>query len=173
MCACTGTSWGWMPNDPVSDFDWLIKMMVDVICRDGNWLLNVGPDKDGHIPAEVAARLREIGAWLKENGESVYKTRGGPFEPVDNVYGATFRDNTVYLHILDVEAFRKETLPNIPYKIMSASYKGCELKFTQEEQGVTITLPEQVEKEADTIVVLTVEGQIAPKEADIHFTGKE
>ena len=173
MCACTGTSWGWMPNDPVSDFDWLIKMMVDVVCRDGNWLLNVGPDKDGHIPAPVAERLREIGAWLNKNGESIYKTRGGPFEPVDNVYGATFRENTIYLHILDVDAFRKETLPNIPYKVTSASYKGTAIDFKQDEEGIRLTLPKNVEKEADTIVVLTVDGEIAPKEADIHFTGKE
>ena len=173
MCACTGTSWGWMADDPVSDFDWLIKMMVDVVCRDGNWLLNVGPDRNGHVPAEVAARLREIGAWLKENGESIYKTRGGPFEPIDNVFGATFNKNKIYLHILNTEEFAKVTLPNIPYKILSATYKGSQVSFIQDEKGVKVSLPENLVKEPDTIIVLTTETQVQPKEEDIHFTGKE
>lgn len=173
MCACTGTSWGWMADDPVSDFDWLIKMMVDVVCRDGNWLLNVGPDKNGHIPQPVADRLREIGAWLKENGESIYKTRGGPFEPIDNVFGATCHGNKIYLHILDTKEFAKVTLPNIPYKIISASYKGTDVAFVQDENGVKVTLPENLAKEPDTIIVLTVDGEVQPKEEDIHFTGKE
>lgn len=174
MCVCSGTSWGWMANDPVSDFDWLIKMMVDVVCRDGNWLVNVGPDKDGHIPPQVIARMKEIGDWLRENGESIYKTRGGPFEPVDNVYGSTYHENKVYIHILDTERFAKEVLPNIPYTIQSCTYKGTEVAFTQEDAGIKITLPKNLEKEADTILVLTLSEAVkTEKEAEIYFTGKE
>lgn len=174
MCVCSGTSWGWMADDPVSDFDWLIKMMVDVVCRDGNWLVNIGPDRNGHVPAEVVKRMKEIGAWLKENGETIYKTRGGPIEPVDNVYGTTYRDNQIFLHITDLDAFREMKLPAIEYNIKSVTYKNQPLEFVQDESGITITIPDSMEKEADNIIYITTDTAVkTKKQADIYFTGKE
>lgn len=173
MCVCSGCSWGWMADDPVSEFDWLVKMIVDVITRDGNILLNIGPDKDGHVRPDVAIRMREIGAWLKENEEAVYKTRGGPFEPVDHVYGATYRENRIFLHILDTEKFAEEILPALPYTILNCSLKGETLSFTQSEDGIRIVLPANLKKEADTIVTLTLAEHVKPAETqEIHFTGK-
>ncbi len=174
MCVCSGTSWGWMANDPVSDFDWLIKMIVDVVCRDGNMLMNVGPDRNGHVPEAVQARMRQIGQWLQENGETIYKTRGGPIEPVDNVYGATYRDNQIFLHITDTEAFAKETLPALPYTVQSCAYKGQPVSFTQEGGILRIELPENLSHEADTIITMTLTENVKPADhGDIHFTGKE
>ena len=80
---------------------------------DGNILLNVGPDKDGVIPEEAVARLMEIGAWMQANGESIYGTRGGPFQPVDDVYGSTYKDNKIFVHILDWERFQGMRLPAV------------------------------------------------------------
>lgn len=174
MCLCSGCSWGWMEDDPVSDFDWLIQMIVNVITRDGNILLNIGPDKNGHVRPDVAERAREIGRWLKENQEAVYKTRGGPFEPVDDVYGSVWRENRIFLHILDTEKFKKETLPFIPYTVRSCTLKGQELPFSQNENGIRITLPKNPERCADTIVTITLTENIIPAETqEIHFTGKE
>lgn len=174
MCVCSGCSWGWMADDPVSDFDWLIHMLVDVVTRDGNLLLNVGPDKNGHIRPDVAERMRQIGAWLRENGDTIYKTRGGPIEPVDHVYGTTYRENEIFLHILDTEAFRNEVLPSIPYEITSCTYKGEALCFTQDEAQIQIQLPENLEKEADTIIRIQLKECVREKEQmEIHFTGKE
>lgn len=174
MCVCSGCSWGWMADDPVSDFDWLIHMLVDVVTRDGNLLLNVGPDKNGHIRPDVAERMRQIGAWLRENGDTIYKTRGGPIDPVDHVYGTTYRENEIFLHILDTEAFRNEVLPSIPYEITSCTYKGEALCFTQDEAQIQIQLPENLEKEADTIIRIRLKECVREKEQmEIHFTGKE
>lgn len=174
MCVCSGCSWGWMADDPVSGFDWLIHMLVDVVTRDGNLLLNVGPDKNGHIRPDVAERMRQIGAWLRENGDTIYKTRGGPIEPVDHVYGTTYRENEIFLHILDTEAFRNEVLPSIPYEITSCTYKGEALCFTQDEAQIQIQLPENLEKEADTIIRIRLKECVREKEQmEIHFTGKE
>ena len=174
MCVCSGWSWGWMADDPDSDFDWLIHMLVDVVTRDGNLLLNVGPDKNGHIRPDVAERMRQIGAWLRENGDTIYKTRGGPIEPVDHVYGTTYRENEIFLHILDTEAFRNEVLPSIPYEITSCTYKGEALCFTQDEAQIQIQLPENLEKEADTIIRIRLKECVREKEQmEIHFTGKE
>lgn len=174
MCVCSGCSWGWMADDPVSDFDWLIRMLVDVVTRDGNLLLNIGPDRDGHVRPDVAQRMREIGAWLRENGETVYKTRGGPIEPVDHVYGTTYRENYIYLHITDREKFRHETLPAIPYTIKSCTCKGQPAAFTQSAEGIRIELPENLPDEPDTIVYMELTENVKPAErAEIHFTGKE
>lgn len=174
MCVCSGCSWGWMAEDPVSDFDWLIHMLVDVVTRDGNLLLNVGPDKNGHIRPDVAERMRQIGAWLRENGDTIYKTRGGPIEPVDHVYGTTYRGDQIFLHILDTEKFKTEVLPSIPYEILTCTYKGEMLSFTQDETQIQIKLPENLKKEADTIVKIQLKECVKETEQmEIHFTGKE
>ena len=66
----------------------LTRYLVDAVIRNGNILLNVGPDRHGNIPETHAALLRGIsGAWLAIVGDSVYGTRGGPWNPVDGQYG--------------------------------------------------------------------------------------
>lgn len=173
MCVCSGNSWGWMEEDPVSDFEWLIRMLVNVVTRDGNLLLNIGPDKNGKVSDEVANRMREIGAWLKENGESIYSTRGGPFEPIDDVFGSTYKNNTIYLHILNTEEFSKVKLPTIPYTVEACKYKDTALEFTQDSQGIKIVLPDNLPKEVDTIITLTLDKEIVQEEdSQIYFTGK-
>lgn len=175
MCICSGSSWGWMENDPVSDFDWLIKMLVNVVCRDGNLLLNVGPDKDGKLSEEIKTRVREVGQWLKKYGDSVYGTRGGPIHPVDGVYGTTFKGNILYLHILDREKFAGTTLPGVEGRILSCTtYEGAPCSFTQEESGLRIALPEGLEPQVDTIIKLTFAAEFEkPVHQKIYFTGKE
>lgn len=174
MCVCSGSSWGWIPDDPVSDFDWLIRMMVNVVSRDGNWLVNVGPDKDGVVPAAAQARMREIGDWLKENGESIYGTRGGPFEPVDNVYGATSKGNTIYIHVMDRQAFAGLSIPSAGQKVLRCELlHGGALPFEQNGE-LKIRLSENLPSQPDTIVKLTVAEPVQPPEnKDVYFTGKE
>lgn len=75
-CMSLSTAWGYIPGDKYLETDQVIRMLVDVICRDGNLLLNVGPDPNGRIPEEAKKVLSGIGAWLKKNGESVYGTSG-------------------------------------------------------------------------------------------------
>ncbi len=174
MCICSGCSWGWMPEDPVSDFNWLISMMVNVVCRDGNWLVNIGPDRNGKISKEITERMRQIGAWLSEYGESIYGTRGGPFEPVDNVYGSTYKKDKVYLHILDTAAFEHEIIPKPKdNEILRASMFDSTIVEIQDCQGgFRLKLPKTVN--LDTIVILKMKKEvIGCNDTDIHFTGKE
>lgn len=174
MCVCSGCSWGWMADDPVSDFEWLIHMLVDVVTRDGNLLLNIGPDRNGHVRPDVAKRMREIGAWLRENGETIYRTRGGPIEPVDHIYGTTYRENYIYLHITDREKFRREIIPTIPYTIKSCTCKGKPVAFTQSGEGIRIEVPENLPDEPDTIIYIELTEKVKPAQrAEIHFTGKD
>ncbi len=174
MCICSGGSWGWMEEDPVSDFDWLIQMMVNVVCRGGNWLVNIGPDKNGKVSDEIRNRMKEIGDWLKRYGESIYGTDAGPFEPVDNVYGSTYNKEKVYVHILNVEKFKEEILPKLDNKLLSVTtYDGTKIPYTETEQGIHVKLP-FMNAAPDTIIVLEFEKAIeASEDSAIYFTGKE
>lgn len=178
MCLCTGKSWGWMPeqDDPLSSLDSLLTMLVNVVCRDGNLILNVGPDQNGRIRPDVEKRLSQIGSWMEENGEAIYATRAGIFQPVDSVYGTTFRENQLYLHIQDPEAFRRQTLPPIPYQIERAeTLDGISLEIQAAGEGWTVDLPQRLieEKRVDTIVRITLDRPIVERfDEDIRFTGE-
>jgi len=178
MCICSGTSWGWLPDDPVSDFDWLIRMMVNVVCRDGNWLVNIGPDRNGKLAPEIVNRIHEVGDWLRTYGESIYNTRGGPIQPVDNVYGTTSAGDTIYLHILDRNKFSGQKILIEPYEVESVmTFDGVPCEYSIADRHLSIRLPENLPRDekslADTILKIKVKGQIEQKEYErIYFTGK-
>jgi len=68
-------SWGYIENDNFKSSQSLVQLLVDVVSKNGNLLLNVGPKSDGTIPEPAQHILREIGAWLKVNGEAIYGSR--------------------------------------------------------------------------------------------------
>ena len=68
-------SWGYAANDEYRSAKSLIDELVDVVSKNGNLLLNVGPKSDGTIPDEARDILMQIGAWLKTNGEAIYGSR--------------------------------------------------------------------------------------------------
>ena len=68
-------SWGYMEHDQLKSADFLIHQLVDIVSKNGNLLLNIGPRPDGTIPDEVSTTLLEIGAWLDKNGEAIYGTQ--------------------------------------------------------------------------------------------------
>jgi len=68
-------SWGYTRNDEYRTAKSLTADMIDIVSKNGNLLLNVGPRADGTIPEEIATVLRGMGGWLKVNGEAIYGTR--------------------------------------------------------------------------------------------------
>ena len=77
-CLTLGHGWKYIPNDPYRPARKVVHMLAETAAKGGNLLLGVGPDPTGVIPAAAAARLREVGAWLKVNGEAIYGTRPVP-----------------------------------------------------------------------------------------------
>ena len=71
-------SWGYAKDDTYRTPKSLTADLIDIVSKNGNLLLNVGPRADGTIPDEIATVLRGMGAWLKVNGEAIYDTR--PFK---------------------------------------------------------------------------------------------
>ncbi len=94
-CMTMGDSWSFRPNDRYKSAHRLIQLLVEICAKGGNFLLNVGPQPDGQLPAEALARMREIGAWMKVNGEAIYATR--PIAPYkDGDVSFTRKGNTIY-----------------------------------------------------------------------------
>ena len=91
-------------------------MLVSCATGDGNLLLNVGPLPTGEIAADQQEVLRQMGRWLAKYGESIYATRGGPLRNGD-WGGATFRDKTIYLHVLKWSGDRLQ-LPPLKAKVL-------------------------------------------------------
>ena len=68
-------SWGYIKDDTFKTPQFVVQQLIDIVSKNGNLLLNIGPKSDGTIPEEVQAVLRDVGSWLKVNGEAIYGTR--------------------------------------------------------------------------------------------------
>lgn len=151
-------SWAWRPDDKIFTSSELITMLANVICRNGNLLLNVGPDRNGKVAPMAVSVIRETGAWIKRHSESIYGTRGGPFEPVDGVYGSVYKENVVYLHILDPDGFAGLTLPATDNRLLRCdTYDRVPCAYRQDHEGIRISLPENTPIQPDTILRLEFE----------------
>ena len=132
----------------------LIRYLVKAAGSNANFLLNVGPMPNGRIQPEFETRLREMGAWLAKNGESIYGTRGGPVPA--HAWGVTTRKaGRVYVHVLDWQD-PALLVPPLPGKIRSARFlaTGRAAEFREQDFGVVLTVPRDAVDPIDTIIVL-------------------
>ena len=99
-CMTLGDSWSYTPNDNYKSSRSVVQMLVDVVAKGGNYLLNVGPDANGELPPVAVQRLQEIGGWMKVNGEAIYASRSvAPYR--DGKFRYTrLKDGTVYAFYL-------------------------------------------------------------------------
>jgi alpha-L-fucosidase len=81
-CTTFGTSFGYLAAEEADDYPYtkknageVIHEMIEVVSRNGNFLINIGPRADGTIPEWQVERLRAMGAWLKINGAAIYGSR--------------------------------------------------------------------------------------------------
>ncbi len=158
-CMTLGTQWSWKPDDKIKSLKECIDVLVTCAGRNGNLALNTGPMPDGRIEPRQVERFRQIGQWLKQHGETIYGTRGGPFWGLGCV--STRKDNTVYVHVLKWYDDRV-LLPAIPKKIVSHELlTGGTATLTQTADGLEIAVPPEQRHELDTIVALELDGPAA------------
>ena len=74
-CITATSSWSYTPNDTYKSTRQLIHILVDIVSKGGNLLLNIGPGPNGDWDATAYERLKEIGDWMQVNKEGIYATR--------------------------------------------------------------------------------------------------
>jgi alpha-L-fucosidase len=88
-------SWGYIEHDSFKSPQVIVHQLIDIVSKNGNLLVNIGPRSDGTIPEEVQRVLREVGSWLKVNGDGIYGTRAwkvygeGPTKVVEGSFHDT------------------------------------------------------------------------------------
>jgi alpha-L-fucosidase len=152
-CMTLGTQWSWKPDDQIKSAGEVINILARTVGGDGNLLLDVGPMPDGRIEPRQVEVLKQIGVWLKENGDSIYGTRAGPWKPTPSIT-STRKGKTIYVHILKwPDGLVK--LPNISAKIVRATLlKGGKVQAKQTENGIEIFVAPEKREANDTVVVL-------------------
>ena len=160
MTLSSRNQWAWGgTNDGVKPLAACLEMLIRGAGGDGNVLLNVGPTPEGLIPADQQARLREMGAWLARNGESIYGTRGGPWKPASSMV-TTRKGNFVYVHLMRAAGGRVE-LPALPRALKSAArLGGGAVEAAQENGKIILTLDPAGLDPVDTVVRLEFDGPV-------------
>lgn len=110
-------SWGYIENDTFKSAQFVVDQLIDIVSKNGNLLMNVGPRSDGTIPEQVQQVLLDVGAWLNVNGEAIYGTR--PWrtygEGPTKVTAGSFHDTEVENY--KPEDFRFTTKADVLYVI--------------------------------------------------------
>jgi alpha-L-fucosidase len=158
--ATINDTWGFKKND----HNWkkpedICFKLVDIVSKGGNYLLNVGPDAEGVIPAPSQDVLRKVGAWLKTNGEAIYGAGRTPFgaELKDGAWRCTTQDRRLYLHFFAWPG-TSFVLEGAKDKVRKA-YFLCDkdrrpVSFTQADGRLTLTLPAQAPGEMASVLCL-------------------
>ncbi len=149
-------TYSWNPGPSSAASTW-IEWIVKSACGDGNFILGISATPQGVFEPELADKLKSLGVWLERHGESIYGTRGGPYERT-NWYGSTCKGNRVYLHVFKTEKGTL-TLPPLGRKVTSFSLMdGGAVKVVQTDKNVTVAIRENDIRPTDTIVVLNLNG---------------
>jgi alpha-L-fucosidase len=175
--------WYYNKNWKYRGADWVIHMLVDIVSKNGNLLINVVQRPDGSLDPEAEQILVQMADWIAINGEAIYATRpwlihgeglvrarGGNFRE-DFAYTAkdirftTKGDGTLYAFVMGWPTERQVTirslakLPGVTGKIAGVTLLGSsdDIKWTHDDKGLTIQLPSQ--KPCDYAVVFKITGE--------------
>ncbi|MBB3186214.1 alpha-L-fucosidase [Microbacter margulisiae] len=147
-CMTINNTWGFKQDD----HNWkstkvLLRNLIDIASKGGNYLLNVGPDATGVIPQPEVQRLKEMGAWLKINGQAIYGTMASPFKEQLQWGRCTKKEsknNTIlYLTVFNWPTDGKLIVPNLTNKVVSSSLlaNGIKLQSRVTVNGLVISVP--------------------------------
>jgi alpha-L-fucosidase len=163
-CMTINDTWGFKSyDDHWKSSQELIRTLVDIASKGGNYLLNVGPTSLGEIPAPSLARLQAVGRWMKENGEAIYGTTASPFVRLG--WGrATRKGHRLYLHVFDWPADGVLTIPmrGVPQRAYLLRAPDRLLSVQGTDAGLRVLVPAVAPDPVSSVVVLDELAAIDP-----------
>ncbi len=159
-CMTLNTTWGYSAHDHAWKKDeTLIRNLIDIASKGGNYLLNIGPKGDGSVPEESIQSMRAIGAWMKTNGAAIYGTTASPFAQLD--WGrCTRHGQTLYLHVFNWPADGLLLVPlrNQVGRASLLAQPGQAISAATSPAGVLLRLPAQAPDAIATVIALPIDG---------------
>ena len=169
-CMTMNGTWGYKSYDHnYKTPETLIRNLLDIASKGGNFLLNVGPTDLGEFPQESIDILAKMGQWMKVNGEAVYGTKASPwglFPWGRCTKKETKVGTTLYFSVFEWPADGKLVIPGLTNKIISAKLLASEvkLKTSASKDGVlTVSLPSKAPDQIASVVKIEVKGMVYNK----------
>ncbi|HWI60174.1 MAG TPA: alpha-L-fucosidase, partial [Bacillota bacterium] len=163
-CMTLNDTWGYKSYDHNwKSTETLIRNLVDIASKGGNYLLNVGPTSEGLIPEPSVERLQAVGAWMKVNHEAIYATTASPFKRL--AWGRCTtklgsKETALYLHVFNWPSDGQLLVPGLKNPVKSAALlaKRGKLKTQATADGVIISVPAQAPDPVSSTIVLKIKG---------------
>jgi len=168
-CATIAEAWSWTGGKSIKTPATNLRLLIQSAGAGGNLLLNTGPKPNGEINKPEEEVYNFIGKWLNKNGESIFNTIGGPYQP--GTWGvSTRKDNKIYLHILNDFAkgvSKNVILPRLPIDVNKAYILSTKqpVVITQNNSSLILNLSKVNLDQIDTIVVLEVDEKVESLES--------
>jgi alpha-L-fucosidase len=170
-CMTLNDTWGYKTSDhnwkPAGD---VVRKLVDIASKGGNFLLNVGPTAEGVIPPESVERLQEVGRWMKTNGDAIYGTTMSPWRRHAWDGRATTKGDVLYVHVykwpegsLKIAGLKGEV---VGVKALDPAIALGKPEIAADGDATVITLPKPEKTDpADTVVAVRFKGKVEVAEA--------
>ena len=177
-CMTMNDTWGYKSYDVnFKSTETLLRNLIDIASKGGNYLLNIGPDSKGIVPAPEVERLHEVGKWLAVNGEAIYDTKPTLFGAEAGSFSATEKDKSgkpkfipawnwrsttkadkVYIEIFSWPSSGTFHLDKLPRKVtgayLLADSSHAPLKLKQSGNSLDVQLPAKALDPIATVLVL-------------------
>jgi alpha-L-fucosidase len=148
-CITMGNSWSYVPGDKYKSSQQIVQLLIKIVSRGGNLLMNIGPGPDGDWDPEAYKRLADIGKWIKINGEGIYASKAiAPYSDGDIFFTQTNGANNEYAFLLGND--KGLTLPPVvsiktgnARKVQQLTLLGVKqkLKWKQDGDVINVTIP--------------------------------